>query len=263
MRMRADWASFGKNRGFRSRFASKYLRFPSLGAPFAVCLFPRIGVCFSYRERNEGPASHRKVRTMTKDNFIGKQASTLPRLDLAEENLLIARARRDADAMAEICGRYEPLALRAAHQQHLATVREEAESVAHLALVEAVRGFDAGLGIPFAAFAREKVYGDVRTFFRRECSKWRHEYVPVDRGEDELSFWDCVADPQDAAGQTELRDDMHAALARLTDKERAVVLLLLQENLTQTQIAQVLGIAVPTVAKRKKTAFRKLRAVLS
>ncbi len=203
---------------------------------------------------------------MTK-NFTGKQTSRCdaearPRLGLTEENRLIARAQGDGEAMAEICQRYEPLILRAAHQPHLATVREDAESAARLALVEAVRGFDPALGVPFAAYARRKVFGDVRTFFRRERSKWQHEYVPVDTTEDELSFWDAVADPRDPMGQAELKDMLRTALGLLTDKERAV-LLLLHRDLTQTQIAKTLGIATQTVAKRKKTALQKMRAVLS
>ena len=201
------------------------------------------------------------------NNFIGKQAAEdaarcLPRLSLADENRLIERAQADGNAMAEICGRYEPLILRAAHQPHLATVREEAESVARLSLVEAVRCFDPRLGVPFAAYARRKVFGDVRTFFRRERSKWQHEYVPVDTTEDELSFWDAVADPRDPMGQAELKDMLRTALGLLTDKERAV-LLLLHRDLTQTQIAKTLGIATQTVAKRKKTALQKMRTVLS
>lgn len=197
---------------------------------------------------------------MTK-NFTGKQTSRCdaevrPQLGLAEENRLIARAQGDGEAMAEICGRYEPLILRAAHQPHLATVREDAESAARLALVEAVRGFDPALGVPFAAYARRKVFGDVRTFFRRERSKWQHEYVPVDTTEDELSFWDAVADPRDPMGQAELKDMLRTALGLLTDKERAV-LLLLHRDLTQTQIAKTLGIATQTVAKRKKRRSKK------
>lgn len=248
------------------------------GVSLGMCVFPSVGVCWVHRETNERPVSHRKVRHMT-NNFIGKQgaahatgrahaASTispqavLPRLGLAEENRLIERAQENAGAMAEICGRYEPLILHAAHQPHLTTVREDAESVARLALVEAVRCFDPALGIPFAAYARRKVFGDVRTFFRRERSKWQHEYVPVDTSEDELSFWDAVADPHDPMGQAELKDMLRTALSLLTDKERAV-LLLLHRDLTQTQIAKILGIATQTVAKRKKTALQKMRTVLS
>lgn len=52
------------------------------------------------------------------------------------------------------------------------------------------------------------------------------------------------------------------ALARLTDKQRAVLVLRYYDDLSETQIAQTLGVSNGTVKSQAHAALRRLRELL-
>ncbi len=180
------------------------------------------------------------------------------RLTLKEENELIRRAAAgDKAAMAQICKLYLPLMLRAAHQPHLSTVREDAECEAMLSLTEAVHAYNPAMGVPFAAYAKRKVYGDIRTFFRRERAKWQTEFVPFDDAEGD-SIWDTLADPGADIELVELRDAVERSLAELPERERELLKCLLTEDVSQTELAKRYGVVFQTITKWKQKAAARL-----
>jgi RNA polymerase sigma-70 factor (sigma-E family) len=65
----------------------------------------------------------------------------------------------------------------------------------------------------------------------------------------------AMADPQDTADRLVLR----AALARLTAKQRSVLVLRFYEDLTEVQTARVLGVGVGTVKSQTRHALDRLR----
>ena len=67
----------------------------------------------------------------------------------------------------------------AAGQLHLRTIREDALAEGYVSFVGAVQAYDAGTGVPFAAFAKARVYGDLRTLFRRQRRLWERETLPA------------------------------------------------------------------------------------
>ena len=69
-----------------------------------------------------------------------------------------------------------------------------------------------------------------------------------------------VAGGADLAGDVVARDVVLRALARLTARERAVVALRFYADLTESQVAAELGIAVGTVKSAAARALSKLRA---
>ncbi len=183
-------------------------------------------------------------------------------LSLPEERALIARAPSDPGAMETICRLYEPLVLRAAHQPHLSTLREDAESVARLALVKAVCDYDPSQNVPFAAFALRRVLGEVRPFFRQERRRWEHEFLPTETEDDETpSFWERTAVQPDSSEKVGLRELLTSAIRSLSPQERRVIHALLLD-IPQKLIASRLGISSQAVGKYKKIAFQKLREFL-
>ena len=174
-----------------------------------------------------------------------------------EQELLRHAAEGDKQAMEELCRQYRPLVLHAAHQPHLATVREDAESEAMLSLIEAIHAYDPTVGAPFAAYAKRKVFGDIRTYFRRERAKWQSEFVPSET-EDGGSVWEEFADTSRDMEEAEMGDIIRHALSQLSPKERDTIECLLTERMTQVELAQKHGVAFQTITKWKQKAAKKL-----
>ena len=67
------------------------------------------------------------------------------------------------------------------------------------------------------------------------------------------------AAPGDMAAEVAVRVAVRSALGRLTDRQRAVVVLRMFDDLSEVQVAQVLGCAVGTVKSTMSQALAKLR----
>ena len=189
-------------------------------------------------------------------------AKEMNRLTREQEAELLRRAANgDKDAGERIRIQYWPLVLRAAHQLHLGTLREEAESVAALSLVEAMSLYDPTAGVPFAAYAKTKIFGDVRTYFRRERSRWNREVVPFDTEEGD-SFWDQIADTDREMEVSELKSVVETELSKLTPQERELVEeCLIYVRKTQKELAIREGVSFQSITRRRKRAVRKLEGL--
>lgn len=97
------------------------------------------------------------------------------------------------------------------------------------------------------AYVRQAMYHQQISWWRRRRVAERLEVEPPDR---------AAADP---AEQTTLRLTMAEALARLTPKQRAVLVLRFYEDLTEAQAADVLGCRIGTVKRHGHDALRRLR----
>ncbi len=188
-----------------------------------------------------------------------KTTKELKRFTREYEGILLEKAAAgDSEAMERIRAQYWPLVLRAAHQQHLATVREDAEGVAALSLVEAVHSYDRTSDVPFAAYAKVKLFGDMRTFFRRERAKWEREFVPIDT-EEGNSFWEQFPEPEGKLDEMELGSDLEKALSELAPEEREVVVeCLIYGRKTQKELALRDGVSFQCITRRRRRAVRKL-----
>jgi len=131
---------------------------------------------------------------------------------------------------------------------------ELAEDLVQTALEKAYLRWDRiELADPFG-YVRQAVVNQHLSWVRRR--PWR-ERPSGDAGELDRYFRTSVADP---AGAVARRVAIGAALATLTRRERAVVVLRYVEDLTEKQTAAVLGVAVGTVKSANARALDKLRA---
>lgn len=94
----------------------------------------------------------------------------------------------------------------------------------------------------------------VNRFLSQTRRRWRGE-VPSDPAD---ARWDDRTVP-DFAPQVHNREAVLAALARLTAKERAVVVLRYTQDLSEAETADLLGIAAGTVKSTASRALAKLR----
>ena len=173
-----------------------------------------------------------------------------------------AAAKGDAAAMNSLFISYEGLMQKAARQRHLLPVQEDALAEARLSFLTAVRSYDASLGVPFAGYAKAKLYGDLRTFFKRSRRQWQREVFPAAAGDAEgVSFWDTLAAPAPAASL----DDIYAvadAILQLPDRQQQLLHLLYEKEYTQKAAAAELGITQQAAAAMKNRAIKKLKDLL-
>jgi len=109
-----------------------------------------------------------------------------------------------------------------------------------------------------AARAWHRIEGDPEPYVRRilynqNVSWWRRRKVR----ETALGAYDGAS----AAGDSDLRLSLESALARLTERQRTVLVLRFFEDLTEVQTAHALGIAAGTVKSTTREALARLRTV--
>jgi RNA polymerase sigma factor for flagellar operon FliA len=86
-------------------------------------------------------------------------------------------------------------------------------------------------------------------------------------GGDQVSLLDTIEDtdgpnPQDALAQTELREALGEAIARLPEREKLVVTLYYYEELTLREIGEVLGVTESRVSQLHTKAILRLKSRL-
>ena len=130
--------------------------------------------------------------------------------------------------------------------------RDDAEDLVQTALVRAARHWP-----------RVLAAGDPEPYVRRvlvtaHVSAWRS----ASRRVATTTLPDGAADASGAAGpDPDDRVVLATALARLTPRQRAVLVLRFYEDLTEAQTAQALGIGVGTVKSQTRHALERLRAL--
>ena len=110
-----------------------------------------------------------------------------------------------------------------------------------------------------AAKAWHRIEGDPEPYVRRilytqNVSWWRRRKLR----ETSLGSYDDAAPP---APDSDLRLTLESALARLTERQRTVLVLRFFEDLTEVQTAGALGIGAGTVKSTTREALARLRAV--
>ena len=176
-----------------------------------------------------------------------------------DQQLYIDAAKRgDREAAAALLSMYEGLCRKAAGQAHLAPLGEDALSAAHESFLCALRDYDESRGVPFPGFAKAKVYGDLRTLFKKSRRLWQREVYPAET-EDGESPLDAVPDGRDEPSRIESDDAFRAMLAPLAEKPRRLLTMLYKEGLTQKEAAARLGMSQQAAAVIKGRALKTLR----
>ena len=153
---------------------------------------------------------------------------------------------RDDEGFAEFA---TASAHRLRHSARLLTGDEDrAEDLLQTALARTYLRWDRIRAEDPTAYVRRVLYTAHADWWRR---RWRHEY-PTDPLPE-------VAVTGDHADATLERDRLRGALARLSARERAVIVLRFYEDLGERETAAALGIAVGTVKSTCSRALAKLR----
>lgn len=184
---------------------------------------------------------------------------------MTNDILLTAATQGDSEALCHLFDAYAGLLHKAARQPHLACFFEDALAEARLSFLEAVQSYDQSRGVPFPGFAKARVYGDLRTLFKRERRRWQRELLPLAQNRedgDDDTFPDTLVASSDEHEQLILRETLRTAMAALPKRQQQLLHMLFFEEKTQKEAAARLGISQQAAAAMKMRALKQLRRIL-
>ncbi len=175
------------------------------------------------------------------------------------ERLLIKAKAGDNYAIQLLLNKYKNLLNSASRQHHLISIQEEAYEEAVISFYQAIKDFNESLGVPFAGYAKVKVYQGVHTLFRRYLRIWQNEVslsaqMNTDDEDEIKEFGDLLAVDEDSISS---RLDIIKLIHQLPPKQCKVFILVVFKGLKYKQVAKLLHISVQAVSKnyRKALAF--------
>lgn len=177
------------------------------------------------------------------------------------EDLVTKAQNGDKAALLKLCEDFAGLMKKTALQRHVRPIHEEALAAAYLSFIEAVKTFDARLGIHFAGYAESKVKFAVWNLFKRECRRWQREFtIEAGEGED-YTILDSIASNANIEAQIELKllsEEMLRLLDGLPAKQRQVILFTVINGKSLTETAALLGVTPQAIYSMKKRALNEL-----
>ncbi len=182
---------------------------------------------------------------------------------------ILRRAKQgDNKAIEQLLNEYQGLLRKASLQHHLLSIQDEAYSQACLSFYEAIMDFNESLGVPFAGFAKSKVYADVHTVFRRYVRIWQNEVASCNKtantndNEDNDECLDSLTSTKDIADDIIIRMDINIALTKLPPKQKLAFTKVLLEDLSMTQTAKELHTSVQSVSKNYAKAISSVKSFI-
>ena len=129
------------------------------------------------------------------------------------ERLLIKAKAGDNYAIQLLLNKYKNLLNSASRQHRLISIQEEAYEEAVISFYQAIKDFNESLGVPFAGYAKVKVYQGVHTLFRRYLRIWQNEVslsaqMNTDDEDEVKEFGDLLAVDEDLADSISSRLDI-------------------------------------------------------
>lgn len=173
-----------------------------------------------------------------------------------DEAALISRSRRgDADAYTRLVATHQEVVFRTAHA--ITRNAADAEDAAQEGFVKAYRALGRFRdGSPFRPWLLAIVANEARN---RRRGATRREALVLRAGRDR-TFGDAAPSPEEAVLASELRATLVAAIERLDDHHREVIVLRHLLDLSEEETAAALGCRVGTVKSRLSRAMERLRA---
>ncbi len=179
------------------------------------------------------------------------------------EDELIAKATRgDQDAFQHLWEAHHAVAMAAALR--LCHQRALAEEITQGAFLLAWRGLPRfKCGSPFRPWLMRILYRHALDVMEQQRSYLQPSSLSLDDAIEREGYAASAAPAEDMQEQIARREEVRQALARLNADQRRVIALRYGADLTEGDIAQVLGWPVGTVKSRLNRARERLRVLLS
>ncbi|SEI86397.1 Helix-turn-helix domain-containing protein [Propionispira arboris] len=177
--------------------------------------------------------------------------------------LLVQKAQTgDPQAVLNLVDQFHPLLHKAAWQAHLASIREDALSQAYISFLEAVKDYNLSRNIPFAGYAKAKIYGDIRTLFKQNRRNWQRE-LSTEYETAGQPILDQLVSPTGNTNSIIDKIDMQALLTQLPLKQKQVLWQTIIHDKTQKETALLMHLSQQAIASLQKKALNTLRQWLS
>lgn len=201
-------------------------------------------------------------------NEYMKELSKIKTLELAEEQKLwqAFRERGDDKARQRLIESYQPLVFKQAVPFARLDCIMDVIQEGTIGLIEAVERFDYTRGVAFSLFAVHRIRGRMMDFLRREgqvdiaCIE---EAMEGSSGSIKENLVDVAASVPEQAESHELAAKLHQAMARLPDKERAVLEGMYWSSEDAAGMADTLNVSSSHVYRLQKNGIRRIRGMLS
>lgn len=169
-------------------------------------------------------------------------------------DLLLKAKAGDNYAIQLLFNKYKNLLNSASRQHHLISIKEEAYEEAIISFYQAIKDFDESLGVPFAGYAKIKVYQGVHSLFRRYLRIWQNEIslsskIDTENEDKEDIFLNLLADDEDLAEMISFKIDIINIIHQLPPKQYRIFVLVVFKDLKYQQIAKILHISIQAVSK--------------
>ena len=173
--------------------------------------------------------------------------------------ILVQKAQAgDQTAVLNLLDQFQPLIHKAAWQTHLNPIREDALSQACISFLEAVKMYNPSRSIPFAGYAKAKIYGDIRTLFKQNRRNWQRE-VSSEYETAGQPILDQLFIPTADIDNSIDKIYVQTLLTQLPQKQKQVLYQTIIHDKTQKETALLLHLSQQSIAALQKKALNTLR----
>jgi len=167
----------------------------------------------------------------------------------------------DAKALDELFRRHRDAAYGIAYR--LLGSREDALDVVQESFIHVMRGIEGFRGQSSFRTWMYRIVTHAALDYRRYRSHRQAESLDTENAPEPAATGPTQQTPQEEAQEHDLRRAIDQALANVSEKNRAALVLYAQEGLSYKEVAEVLGISIGTVMSRIFNARQRLRELLA
>lgn len=131
-------------------------------------------------------------------------------------------------------------------------MKDDFESAAGLACVEAARRYRDGVGASFETFAYSRVWSRLCVELRSDCRlrrRWKGQ--PSDHGAEPCSV--------DSLTEIEVEETFASLLRRTCGRDREILRRIYRDDETQIEVARSLGVSPESLCRRQRRALNRIK----
>lgn len=189
-------------------------------------------------------------------------------IEITNEELIVRAKAGDDSAYTLLIERNEPMCGYIA-KKYLASLEpfEDLVSIAKIGMIKAYNTFDHTKNYKFTTYAYRCMINEINIYMRTKCKWDRQDYLEeplaVDKDGNSITKMDImVAEDTDILEhiiEDEELEVLHKALSKLKSTYKQVLELKYKNNMTQMEIAKIVGVSQSQISRIEKKALKQLR----
>lgn len=180
------------------------------------------------------------------------------------QDTVIKAKQGDANATEEILKKLKPLIYSAIRRYASGWDKDDLYQEACLTVIECIKDFDPGRGIPFLAYVKKKVYFSLfNTFQRQQRPVLSLDQTHEGQDGENSTLGEQLASPEPGVEELVLTDleikQLYGAVGKLSPKQKQVIQMHFFEGLKYKEIARIRKSHYKSVLRLKDRALKSLR----